>query len=378
MPHRRSRTLRLGMALLAASLLGGCGTSPGTALSNLSERGRLLNQGPAARLTAAAVAAHRAEYVPLLHDFAVQAGQVAPSLPPASDPAAQQVTLAGVRDWPAVVLVGEGYVDTQCSKFLAALDELERQKRATLANLNALQSATVGIMGLAVAAQQAIGVVGVAFGLAASLFDNATASVLYQLPAASVRSIVQAQRDVLRLDESGPGGPVTRATNQGLAAARIAEYVQYCVPITIEANVAKVLNSARLQQSDGSAAIATTPARPAVTSALAPVISGIPAGEPRNLVQPARPCSPELLPADVERRLSAVTAAVRAVRTRATLDRLATSLGLQGAGALDDAPLRNRIRVEVDARVSCPGPAPAGRRMDEVAGLLAPDLGTTF
>lgn len=214
--------------------------------ARLTEQGRLLMDGPAARMTAAAITEDQADEVPLLYNFAIGAGQIpAPNsaLPfPAADLPGQQLALLQVADWRTVTLVGEGYIDKQCDRFIAALNDLERFKRTTLANLNAAQAATVGIMGLALAAQKTIGIVGIAFGLAASLFDTTTSSVLYQLPASAVSSVVAAQRQYLRANEDGR---LSSVSDQGLAAARLNEYLRYCVPVTIEVNIAKVLNNAK-------------------------------------------------------------------------------------------------------------------------------------
>lgn len=214
--------------------------------ARLTEQGRLLMDGPPARMTAAAIAEDRADEIPLLYNFAIGAGQVTAANSALSFPAAdlpvQQLALLQVADWKAVTLVGEGYIDKQCDRFIAALNDLERFKRTTLANLNATQAATVGIMGLALAAQKTIGIVGIAFGLAASLFDTTTSSVLYQLPASAVSSIVGAQRQYLRANEDLR---LSSISNQGLASARLAEYLNYCVPVTIEVNITKVLNNAK-------------------------------------------------------------------------------------------------------------------------------------
>jgi hypothetical protein len=67
-------------------------------------------------------------------------------------------------------------------------------------------------------------------------------SVLYQLPAASVASVVQAQRDVLR---SGEAAGLAAVDSQGGAVARLNEYILYCAPVTIEANIGKLLTNAR-------------------------------------------------------------------------------------------------------------------------------------
>ena len=196
--------------------------------------------GPAARMTAGAAAQSRADAVPLLYEFAIRAGERLD--PVVTDLAAQQTALSGVTRWSRVTEAGEGYIDEQCQDFVAALDRLERSKRATLSGLNVLGSATVGIMGLAQAAQKSIGIVGIAFGLASSLFDISVSSVLYELPAASVASVVQAQRDVLRLHEAAV---LANIDSPDRAIARLNAYIGYCSPVTIEANIGKLLASAR-------------------------------------------------------------------------------------------------------------------------------------
>jgi hypothetical protein len=251
-------------ALLMLVFVAGCSSSPTMFGMRVTDSGRLLMDGPPARMTAAAITQDRADEVPLLYNFAIGAGQIPAAnstLPfPAQDLPSQQLALLQVADWRAVTLVGEGYIDGQCDQFIAALNDLERSKKTTLANLNTIQAATVGIMGLALAAQKTIGIVGIAFGLAASLFDTTTSTVLYQLPASGVASIVAAQQQYLRANEDSR---LSSISNQGLAGARLNEYLHYCVPVTIEANIVKVLNNTRGTE----AGIETSLTTPAVTSA---------------------------------------------------------------------------------------------------------------
>lgn len=361
-------------AALALAVAPGCTASPGSFAARLTENGRLLADGPPARMTAAAIEQSRAETVPLLYDFAVQAGQINSGLSSGVD-AQQTALLARGIDWRAVTLVGEGYVDAQCDRFLSALDELERSKRGTLADLNTLQSATVGIMGLAVAAQKAIGIVGIAFGLVANLIDQSTSVVLYQLPAASIRTIVRAQRDTLRLNEQEPGGAVSMVGNQGLAAARLAEYVQYCVPVSIEANVAKVLNNT-YANIDGR--IGSQPVTPVVTSALIPTISAIPAGTPVTHIRPAVPVVGRVVDVGTQRRKVALFAAIRALTDPQAILRAAAALGLPGGPDGDATQLRNRLIVEINSQVQSGDPMRDKQQLDLISGLLEPVLRHSF
>jgi len=309
-----------------AFLIAGCSSSPGAFGTRFTERGRLLMEGAPAGMTVSTLSEADADAVPLLYGFAIKAHQIPYQIGATRTIDQQQAVLMGNSiDWSAVTRVGEGYVDIQCDRFLAALDELERSKRATLANLNALQSASVGIMGLALAAQKAIGIVGVGFGLAASLVDNTTSSVLYDLPASSVRTIVMAQKGALR-DAERTDGALTAVTNQGLAEARLHEYTQYCIPVTITANVAKVLSSSKNQ--DG--LIVTSAVTPVVTSALAPHISGIGAGTPVTLVGPATHFRGEVIVSRTDRqRGRAIMDKVNALNDSDKIDALAKALNVK-------------------------------------------------
>src|SRR6185312_9678598 len=149
------RAVGSATAVLSLALLGlcACGSSPGGFGARFTENGALLLDGPAARMTPAAAAAERAKAVTLLYQFAIDAGQVPPApgvaaVPDADTLAAQEIALTRVANWKKVTLAGEAYIDKQCQDFLAALDVLEKSRRTTLANLNSLQSATTGIMGL--------------------------------------------------------------------------------------------------------------------------------------------------------------------------------------------------------------------------------------
>lgn len=358
--------------------------SPGSFGARLTENGRLLADGPPARMTAAAITESRASAVPILYAFALEAGQLRPPATgaepfPAVDPVQQQVALlsSGIN-WTEVTLVGEGYIDAQCDRLLSALDQLERTKRGTLANLNALQSATVGIMGLAIAAQQAIGIVGVAFGLVASLIDNSTSVVLYQLPASSIRTIVKAQRDVLRQEENAPGGALSRVTNQGLASARLAEYIQYCVPVTIEANVGKVLNNSRAGEDEDKGRIVTGSTIPAVTSALAPVITDIPRDTITTKVQPSSSAPGSILSQEIQNRRTRLLNSIRSLSDPSKLQAISEILMIDISTMPSFLDSRARIIAEVSLFISRGDAALARQRMDRVSQLLAPILGQTF
>ncbi|MBL6082529.1 hypothetical protein JMJ56_31680 [Belnapia sp. T18] len=323
-------------------------------------------------MTAAAAEAHRESLVPIVYYFASQTGRM--RSPPATGLTLlerQEGELASLSasDWAAVTLVGEGYIDEQCFALLSALEELERTRRATLANMNAIQSATVGIMGLAVAAQKAIGITGIAFGLAASLFDNTTSSVLYQLPAASVRAVVLAQRDQLRQEEASDGANLlSRVTNRGLAVARMTEYLQYCAPVTINANIERILNNTRVKDGE----FVVPPVRPAVSSALVQPMSAIPPGT--RVVQVGQTTRPVRLDPDVQRQLATLAAAVRATRERPRLEQAASTLGLPVTPVMLDTELSAAIRQKLSASVNAADVTIQRSQMERLNQVLLPIL----
>src|SRR6185312_15057456 len=265
------RAVGSATAVLSLALLGlcACGSSPGGFGARFTENGALLLDGPAARMTPAAAAAERAKAVTLLYQFAIDAGQVPPApgvaaVPDANTLAAQEIALTRVANWKKVTLAGEAYIDKQCQDFLAALDVLEKSRRTTLANLNSLQSATTGIMGLVRTAQETMGITGIAFGLASSLFDRTISTVLYQLPASSVTAIVEAQRQSLRNQETAEHATLEwqGIDDRPSASARLYVYIQYCAPLTIEATITKVLNKTGINERGD---IVVTPTPPAAT-----------------------------------------------------------------------------------------------------------------
>jgi hypothetical protein len=229
--------------------LSACTASPMSVVGNFDSDTRLLEFGAQSRFNASDAASQLRQQVPLIYFFAFQAGVLQMDPDTRTYPAftndldQQQAALVGVERnrWIEVAQAGEKNIDLICAQYQSALYALDKNRRATLANLNALQSATVGIMGLALAAQKAIGIVGVAFGLAASLFDTTLNSVLYQLPPASVVSVMNAQRDIFRGQETGANPEWVTIQNPIAVGNRLNEYIRYCTPVIIEANVGKLL-----------------------------------------------------------------------------------------------------------------------------------------
>lgn len=228
--------------------LAGCSSLPGPFGTWVTTDITLLRSGPATRMTATAVS------------NTVNQAATAPSTAEMASVLTQIPRTAG--NWQPLVLVGESYIDLQCSNYLEAVRLLYRQKQEGDTSLTSLQSATVGIMGLAEAAQKAIGIVGISFGLAQSLFDTHLSSYLYRLPPSSVSSIVESQRQILRAVETGqvPASAWANLNNEAAALRRLQEYITYCTSVVIEDNVSKVLNTSTAGASGTKITSTTTPA----------------------------------------------------------------------------------------------------------------------
>ncbi len=302
--------------LLLSLILCGCTASPGMMGARFTSTGALLMDGPSARMTEADIAQERADVVPLLYQFAIDSGQISPltPLPPGVDTisAKEDVLFRTPLNWRKVTAAGENYVDRQCLKFKTALDDLERARITSLKNLNTIQSATIGMMGLLKAAQQTIGLTGIAFGLAASLFDQTTSTVLYELPAFSVKAVIDAQRQSLRNEELDDGVNLRpslewqQINDRSSASARIYNYVQYCAPVTIEANIAKILNKTAIDTAGNLVVTATQPATmgagPApvqLAPALPPAPPPAPSLRPGPVVAPPVMLDPSMVPRPV-------------------------------------------------------------------------------
>ncbi len=363
---RRMKSTYVAFSLIVCT---GCTGTIGSNVARVTATGRLLQDGAPAGLTKAAIEEARQDSVPLLYAFAIEAKQIGPNyndpnwLPASNIVDQQRELLISDIDWKKVTLVGEGYIDAQCAKFLSALDELERSKRGTLANMNALQSAATGIMGLAEAAQKTMGVLGLSFGLLANLIDNTTAIVMYQLPANSIRAVVKAQRDALRNGEEQVLKPVD---SQGMASSRLAEYAQYCTPITIEANISTVL--ARTEQKDGK--IESSAGAPAITSNLVSPISGVPDGTRKNPIgsNQSAPVT-GVVSQDILDRLATFRVFLAKDATDDMIKEMSTVLGIVDATA-DTNKLRIAIRTKANAIVTSGSPALAKLRMDGLSNSI--------
>ena len=202
--------LRPQLALVCALLLGACQAADG----------QLLASGPDSTIDSSKirmVADKQTETLGAISDMAGLGGR-AP-------------TSSG--EWRSFVFAGINYVDGECNRYLSALDRFYRAKNATTQQLALTGAATLGILGVVGAAAQAIAITGIAFGLASS-----TATTVIQL----VRDLQQSYK---------AGIPETGYTDRASAFLAIQGYIEICLPINIETQVANAVKIARPESRAG-------------------------------------------------------------------------------------------------------------------------------
>ena len=215
--------LRPQLALVCALLLGACQAADG----------QLLASGPDSTIDSSKirmVADKHTETLGAISDMAGLGGR-AP-------------TSSG--EWRSFVFAGINYVDGECNRYLSALDRFYRAKNATTQQLALTGAATLGILGVVGAAAQAIAITGIAFGLASSTVDNLSKGVIYELPATTV---IQLVRDLQQSYKAGI--PETGYTDRASAFLAIQGYIEICLPINIETQVANAVKIARPESRAG-------------------------------------------------------------------------------------------------------------------------------
>jgi len=158
------------------------------------------------------------------------------------------------EQWRLFVLGGINYVDTQCNDYLAALNRFYREKNTTKQQFALLGAATLGIMGAVSVAAQALAITGIAFGLATASIDNLASGLIYELPAADV---IQLVRDMQTSYKSAL--PTQGYDNQPAAFAALQGYINICLPISIETQVANAVKQAKINIKKGDSATGAAP-----------------------------------------------------------------------------------------------------------------------
>jgi hypothetical protein len=111
-------------------------------------------------------------------------------------------------------------------------------------------AATIGILGLVGAAAQAVAITGIAFGLASATVDNVSKGLIYELPATAVAQLV---RDMQRAYKGAlPSGGYADRPSAFLA---LRGYIEICLPVNIETQVANALKIAKPEVKAGDSSL---------------------------------------------------------------------------------------------------------------------------
>lgn len=158
----------------------------------------------------------------------------------------------GDASWYEVTLAGFNYVDDQCVAYFDRLFFLDRQRAAAKSGLDGFGQTTNAILAITEASKLSMTVVAQAFGLASHMTDVVANSYLYTLPPAStlafVRKTQRAYRDGVALKQQSIQTPTS-------AYHEIQQYLELCLPPTIEAGLVSHINNAEAIPAPGSAEV---------------------------------------------------------------------------------------------------------------------------
>lgn len=177
-----------------------------------------INQGPSAYLNASKISSYSAD-----RDSIIKALAKDSSLAPGDPNYYYNVTVAGFS-----------YVDALCADYFNDLFVLERNRQAVKGGLNAFGQTTSAILAVTNASSLSMAIVVQAFGLATTMTDIVANTFLYRLPPATTLKFVRELQGAYR---AGVFAGKSQITTKTQAFDKIQEYLSYCLPPVIEANL---------------------------------------------------------------------------------------------------------------------------------------------
>lgn len=146
-------------------------------------------------------------------------------------------------DWSEITNAGVVELTSQCEDYLHALWELNRARQATNTEINSAGSLVAAILGATQASSPAIAITASAFGFAAATSENLYSSLLYQLDQSSVDALVHnSQLTVKQAIQSSESSNTIASRADAVGA--LMQYINVCLPQTIEANVNAAVKNA--------------------------------------------------------------------------------------------------------------------------------------
>lgn len=143
-------------------------------------------------------------------------------------------------DWYEVAVAGFGYVDEQCSQYLADLYRIRRGRDHIKNQLAAVGTTTNTILGVTSAGKVAIAATAAAFGLASQMTENASAAFLYSMDPSDIDGLLRNQMHAYR---EGVAAKRATYTSSNIAMEAVRGYLNLCLPVSIEAQIKAAVQS---------------------------------------------------------------------------------------------------------------------------------------
>ena len=138
----------------------------------------------------------------------------------------------GSRSWELIVQAGMNDIDVRCDAYLAWLDDKRRSQAPLLAQINALNTASIMIATGSATGSTPLLVVTQAFGLATNTLTNLHSRLLLQVNQSTVQAVVLRGRSDFREDVKS-----LRIDNRPAAIHVLRSYLNICMPFNIEASI---------------------------------------------------------------------------------------------------------------------------------------------
>ncbi len=136
------------------------------------------------------------------------------------------------NNWTLIVQAGMNDIDRRCDEYLTWIDNRKRSQAPILKQLTDMSTATQAIMTITGTGANAIGIVGVAFGIAANTFTNINSRLIYEVNHSTIQSIVLGNDNRFRQDLMG-----VTINNRPAAIYALRSYLRLCMPFTIETQI---------------------------------------------------------------------------------------------------------------------------------------------
>ena len=192
-----------------------------------------------------------------LSDFSASQNRIVTTLLQFASANKQTVPLPakdGTEDWSPLTRAGIYYVDVRCERYLDALFWMGRTKDGVDREISYAGAATAATLALVSASKELLGITPLGFTLASQSVDNLGKSLLFDLPASTIKQLVSKQQEEYKsqIKDSTYSTPL-------VALQAVQGYVSLCLPDSIEAEVNVAVSKAHFTKTKNGAATTTPP-----------------------------------------------------------------------------------------------------------------------